>query len=144
MTQRKQFEQWYACNAFNYERDPIGSRDCGLQWAAWQAAQPQAAAKPVAWMDADGNFSDNNDYGTFNTPLYTSPPAHLHNGHDAKHWNLLAVQRYQENCAQQEAMRLALTTMKDLRGVACTPDEITLAPYFDAAIAALEAEVNRV
>lgn len=41
-TQRKQFEQWYATHAFNYERDPIGSRDCGLQWAAWQAAQEQA------------------------------------------------------------------------------------------------------
>ena len=40
-TQRKQFEQWYATHAFNYERDPIGSRDCGLQWAAWQAAQEQ-------------------------------------------------------------------------------------------------------
>lgn len=34
---REQFEQWYACNAFDYARDPIGSRDCGLQWAAWQA-----------------------------------------------------------------------------------------------------------
>lgn len=38
-TQRQQFEQWYACNAFNYERDPIGSRNCGLQWDAWKAAQ---------------------------------------------------------------------------------------------------------
>lgn len=35
--ERKEFEQWYATNAFNFERDPIGSRDCGLQWAAWKA-----------------------------------------------------------------------------------------------------------
>lgn len=35
---RKQFEQWYVCSAFHYERDPLGSRDCGLQWKAWQAA----------------------------------------------------------------------------------------------------------
>ena len=35
--ERKKFESWYACNAFDYERNPIGSRDCGLQWAAWQA-----------------------------------------------------------------------------------------------------------
>lgn len=47
-TQRKQFEQWYATHAFNYERDPIGSRDCGLQWAAWQAAQEHAI--PIGWL----------------------------------------------------------------------------------------------
>jgi hypothetical protein len=38
MTMRGDFEEWYACNAFDYERNRIGSRDCGLQWAAWQAA----------------------------------------------------------------------------------------------------------
>lgn len=27
--------------------------------------------KPVAWMDADGNFSDNNDHKCFPIPLYT-------------------------------------------------------------------------
>lgn len=42
--QRKQFEQWYVTNAFYYERDPIGSHECGLQWKAWQAAQLAAAA----------------------------------------------------------------------------------------------------
>lgn len=30
--------------------------------------------KPVAWMDADGNVSDNNDHKCFPIPLYTSPP----------------------------------------------------------------------
>lgn len=35
--ERAAFEKWYAENAFNFERDPIGSRDCGLQWAAWKA-----------------------------------------------------------------------------------------------------------
>ena len=35
---RKEFEQWYAENAFDYVSNPVGSRDCGLQWAAWQAA----------------------------------------------------------------------------------------------------------
>ena len=34
---REAFEQWYAENAFDYVRDPIGSRDCGLQWKAWKA-----------------------------------------------------------------------------------------------------------
>jgi hypothetical protein len=30
--------------------------------------------KPVAWMDADGNVSDNNDHKCFPIPLYTTPP----------------------------------------------------------------------
>ena len=41
--ERKEFEQWYVENAFNFERDPIGSRDCGLQWSAWQARAAKAA-----------------------------------------------------------------------------------------------------
>ena len=36
MTEREEFEKWYAESAFNFVRDPIGSRDCGLQWKAWQ------------------------------------------------------------------------------------------------------------
>ena len=60
LTDRKAFEQWYACNAFDYERNPIGSRECGLQWAAWQAAQAALIKKlatvsvePVAWHDEE-------------------------------------------------------------------------------------------
>jgi len=37
-------------------------------------AQP-AQQEPVAWMDADGNVSDNNDHNCFPIPLYTSSPA---------------------------------------------------------------------
>lgn len=36
---RKAFEQWYVTHAFDYESNPIGSRDCALQWDAWEAAQ---------------------------------------------------------------------------------------------------------
>ena len=36
--------------------------------AGWNAALSQ---EPVAWMDADGNISDNNDYNCFPIPLYT-------------------------------------------------------------------------
>lgn len=35
--ERKAFEQWYATNAFDYPSNPIGSRECGLQWKAWEA-----------------------------------------------------------------------------------------------------------
>ena len=34
---RREFEEWYAINAFDYAANPIGSRECGLQWGAWQA-----------------------------------------------------------------------------------------------------------
>jgi hypothetical protein len=30
--------------------------------------------EPVAWMDADGNVSDNNDHKYFPMPLYTALP----------------------------------------------------------------------
>jgi uncharacterized protein CbrC (UPF0167 family) len=43
---RKQFEQWYVENAFDVVREPIGSRDCGLQWKAWSAALAAAAPSP--------------------------------------------------------------------------------------------------
>jgi len=39
--------------------------------AAKALAQTQ---EPVAWMDADGNVSDNNDHKCFPIPLYTTPP----------------------------------------------------------------------
>jgi hypothetical protein len=35
-------------------------------------AQPEQ--EPVAWMDVDGNVSDNNDHKCFPIPLYTQPP----------------------------------------------------------------------
>lgn len=52
MTDRKEFEEWYVCNAFDYERDPIGSRDCGLQWAAWQAGQERLRGAMERWRAA--------------------------------------------------------------------------------------------
>jgi hypothetical protein len=39
------------------------------------AALREPEQEPVAWMDADGNFSDNNDHKCFPIPLYTTPPA---------------------------------------------------------------------
>ena len=40
-----------------------------LNEAAQALAQPEQ--EPVAWMDADGNVSDNNDHKCFPIPLYT-------------------------------------------------------------------------
>lgn len=35
---RAEFEEWYSTHAFNYTRNPTGSRDCSLQWDSWEAA----------------------------------------------------------------------------------------------------------
>ena len=37
-TERQRFERWYIVNA-DLERNPIGSRDCDLQWRAWAASK---------------------------------------------------------------------------------------------------------
>ena len=34
---------------------------------------PAAQQEPVAWMDVDGNISDNDDYKCFPIPLYITP-----------------------------------------------------------------------
>ena len=36
---RADFEHWYICHAFDYQRDPIGSEKCSLQWQAWKGAR---------------------------------------------------------------------------------------------------------
>ena len=39
-----------------------------------RATPPQRTEQePFAWMDEDGNVSDNNDHGCFSIPLYTNP-----------------------------------------------------------------------
>jgi hypothetical protein len=37
LEERKVFENWYLMQG-KYSYDPIGSRDCAMQWAAWLAA----------------------------------------------------------------------------------------------------------
>lgn len=37
LTERQRFEQWYLTQG-KYSFDPIGGRDCSMQWEAWQAA----------------------------------------------------------------------------------------------------------
>jgi len=46
-----------------------------ILYAEFFAHPPQRTEQePVAWMDADGNVSDNNDHKCFPIPLYTHPP----------------------------------------------------------------------
>lgn len=39
------FEHWYVTNAFDYERNPLGSRECGIARKAWHAALAAIASK---------------------------------------------------------------------------------------------------
>lgn len=45
---RSKFEAWYVENAFDYPSNPIGSRECSLQWKAWQAAYASRDAEVEA------------------------------------------------------------------------------------------------
>ena len=58
--------------AHNTTDDPRGQADKAITAIKEALAQPEQ--EPVAWMDADGNVSDNNDHKCFPIPLYTSPP----------------------------------------------------------------------
>lgn len=59
---RKIFEDWYILSAFDLEANPIGSRQCGLQWKAWQAALwshiPAVAEESAKWRPSKEQLSD--------------------------------------------------------------------------------------
>ena len=60
-----------------------------------RAALAQQGQEPVAYMDNDGNISDNNDHGTFNTPLYAAPapqaqPVAQPTDHSEQHLDMVA------------------------------------------------------
>lgn len=56
---RAAFEAWYARTAFDYVLSPIGSRDCSLQWKAWQEAHARgivAGMRRAAEIAGDGGL----------------------------------------------------------------------------------------
>ena len=56
------------------EQEPVRLQcvTCGTVYADGVPPQvAQSEQEPVAWMDADGNVSDNNDHKCFPIPLYT-------------------------------------------------------------------------
>jgi len=53
--------------------EEITKGDAAIQ-AGKQAIKELESQEPLAWMDADGNVSDNNDHKCFPIPLYTAPP----------------------------------------------------------------------
>ena len=78
MTQYEAFKAWWYNEG---SQAPYTHHDCEehtmrMCEIAWNKAQSLAhpEQEPVAWMDADGNVSDNNDHKCFPIPLYTTPP----------------------------------------------------------------------
>ena len=64
-------------NAVYKANDAITAIKEALSEHAMQEVQrlgQEIEQEPVAWMDADGNVSDNNDHKCFPIPLYTHPP----------------------------------------------------------------------
>ena len=43
--ERDKFEKWYVTHIWDLKEYPIGSRECYLQWKAWQAAIAANASK---------------------------------------------------------------------------------------------------
>jgi hypothetical protein len=65
----------YTQSASEYERGFIDGMQKQMQSSVDKAVNRMAQTQePVAWMDADGNVSDNNDHKCFPIPLYTHPP----------------------------------------------------------------------
>jgi len=52
--------------------EEITKGDAAIQ-AGKQAIKELESQEPLAWIDADGNVSDNNDHKCFPIPLYTHP-----------------------------------------------------------------------
>ena len=62
------------------EQEPVDyEKLAALGWQAMECTMcgggamgyPRTEQEPVAWMDADGNVSDNNDHKCFPIPIYT-------------------------------------------------------------------------
>lgn len=45
---RTEFEHWYVTESFDYPSNPLGSRQCDLQWRAWRAARSATPQAPGA------------------------------------------------------------------------------------------------
>ena len=79
-------DTWYSCpkhedgcaNEAEGDECNCGADEVNAQFdnaiTAIKEALAQPEQEPVAWMDADGNVSDNNDHNCFPIPLYTTPP----------------------------------------------------------------------
>lgn len=78
MTQDEIIEMAQECNLIGMRPHLDGIYTEALETFAKLVAAKAIAElesqEPLAWMDADGNVSDNNDHKCFPIPLYTHPP----------------------------------------------------------------------
>lgn len=69
-SEKAAFEQWYTTNAFDYERDPIGSRDCGIARAAWHGALAELRERVVGRPFPGLVYGAGSDGSTVKVPDY--------------------------------------------------------------------------
>ena len=75
VAENKALKEALAQTEREYERGFIDGMQKQMQSSVDKAVNRMAQTQePVAWMDADGNVSDNNDHKCFPIPLYTTPP----------------------------------------------------------------------
>jgi len=79
--------------------------------------------EPVAWMDADGNVSDNNDHKCFPIPLYTSPPQRTERPVDCERCNRLEEQAY-DLVGKLRVANIKLSMQSQRTWVGLTDEEI--------------------
>lgn len=60
------------CRKSGCERENVKPEQDPVMWSDYESNGIHH--KPVAWMDSDGNISDNNDHNCFPIPLYITPP----------------------------------------------------------------------
>ena len=89
---------------------------------AWNAAV-RAEQEPVAFMDADGNVSDNNDHKCFPIPLYTSPPQRTERPVDCERCNRLEEQAY-DLVGKLRVANIKLSMQSQRTWVGLTDEEI--------------------
>jgi hypothetical protein len=74
MTKDEIDTMWQQAILQSIEDDEVFTRYHFAKLVAAKAIKELESQEPVAWMDADGNVSDNNDLKCFPIPLYTHPP----------------------------------------------------------------------
>lgn len=105
--ERARFEEWYVQNAFDYEANPIGSRDCALMRKAWNAAlsaQPSPGGQgdariPFETWAKDGGFDVSKFKGIYNSlETRAAWEAWLY-------WQRLAARQPVDSCTESECKR---------------------------------------
>ena len=102
---------------------------------------PQPEQEPVAWMDADGNVSDNNDHKCFPIPLYTIPPQRTERPVDCERCNRLEEQAY-DLVGKLRVAKIKLSMQPQRTFVGLAAEDRLTAKYMQDAPDGIEAVID--